>query len=214
MENTQIGLVLKRFLPYRQKVSILNKTKGKICLITIPSDLIRKLWPGMLIEYNSINENIKTVVSSNKVNIIAIPTNISAKNIKWLHNLLEISYYSLPPGIQCIETFELLCHAMLLLSKQDIFKTQFQLIKKIYLLKLLHILCLWPSTNNFIPTQQQIQLLSSIFIDFSNEQKVKSVKVTLKNIEKETKEKIDQWIMQSMINHPLYKNFKIIYFQR
>ncbi len=208
--NKQIGLVLKRFLPFKQKISILNRISGKHNLITTPSNLSQKLWPGMIIEYQLIRNSSVNIIA-NHINIIATLTNITKQNIKWLHSILEISYYSLPLAAPAPEIFEILYYSIRLLSKQNIFDEKFKIIKKIYFLKLIHLLGIC-SYENYEAYSKQLHLFSSVFIDISDELKVESVKVALEKIDKQTEKNIDLVINQSIKNHPFSKNFKTTYF--
>lgn len=212
MENQQIGLILKRFLPFKNKISILSKTNGKHNLITLPSNLSQKLWPGMIIEYKLIKNNNNNInMISNHINIISTLTNITKQNIKWLHNILEVSYYSLPLASPAPEIFEILYLSIYLLDKQDIFNENFQIIKKVYFLKLINLLGI-SICENYDTYIKQLDIFSSIFIDISNELKVESVKAALKKIDKKTQNNIDLLIKESIKNHPFSKNFKSIYF--
>jgi len=210
MENKEIGFILKRFLPYKQKLSVLHETKGKIGLITNPIKISQKLWPGMLIEFYSIQNNNKITIANN-TEIIHSHTSISADNLHWLHNLLELCYYSLPPECPAKEIFDFLGNCTTILKKPTFSNKKFEIIKKIILLRMLALLGFYPS-DSFFSSFEQSNLLSSIFVDFSSKQKVESLKIDIKNINKFVNEDVDKWLFSSLKSHPLCRAFKTIYF--
>ncbi|MFH1643620.1 MAG: hypothetical protein ABIA74_00395 [bacterium] len=209
MDYSRLGFVFKRFLPYKKKVSILDQNIGKINLISVPADLIYKLWPGMVIKYNCLSNDSKNIIA-NKINIIACQQNVTKQSILWFHALLELCYYSLPLHLPANEIFDFLCNSYLLLEKQDPLESKFVVLKKIYVLKLIELLGLSSCELPFF-CPEVLSVLSQVFIDFSNKQKVESVSIMADGVNKIMQKKIDLYIGNIIKNHPYYKNFKVNY---
>lgn len=209
MNSDSLGLVLKRFIPYKNKVSILDQTQGKTTLVSMSSNLIYKLWPGMVVKYNSLSNNSKNIITS-KVNIIIYQQNMTKQSIHWFHSLVELCYYSLPLGLPAHDVFDFLCNAQLLLEKQNILKSKLNIVKKIYLLKLIELLGL-SSYESISFNFKVLPLLSQGFIDFSNKQNVESVDIVIDKIDDNMHKQIDLYIKGIIKSHPYYKNFKVNY---
>ncbi len=100
MHNKEFGFILKRFLPYKKKLSVLCCQKGKINLITQPTEKCHQLWPGMLICFTPTFNN-KKICIAHDIEIIMSPEQENFSNLYWVHHLLEICYYFVPLENPC-----------------------------------------------------------------------------------------------------------------
>lgn len=207
MQNKEIGFILKRFLPYKQKLSILCQHKGKIAATTNPELRCNQLWPGMLISFN-YSSNTSSVYFACNIEIIMSPEIEKYSCIFWLHRFLEICYYFLPLEKPSHDIFLHLYNFFLLYKLEQKFLTQIEIIKKIYLLKLLALLGFYPD-KEFVLFLNLYEQLSFLYVDFKDQQKVEFLKWQLQKIKKVHEKKIDDWILNCISSHPCFNNFKI-----
>ena len=208
MQNKEIAFILKRFLPQKQKLSILCLHKGKIEIITKPADKCTQLWPGMLIEFHAKPTN-KTIYFAENVEIILTPQENPFLDIHQIHHFLEICYYFVPLDSPCPEIFTHLYHYYLITQLKKPFLYHLKAIQKIYILKLLQLLGFY--TNSELAKYLNIyEQLTSRSVDFDDKQKVESLKRQLKMITNLQIKKIDNWILNCLNNHPYSKLFKTI----
>ncbi|MCK4650621.1 hypothetical protein KAT08_00440 [Candidatus Babeliales bacterium] len=208
MQNKEIGFVLKRFFPQKQKLSILCQYKGKISITTNPEQRFDQLRPGMLISFN-YSGNTSSIYFANNIEILMTPQDIKYDCFTWLHRFLEICYYFVPIEKPCHEIFFHLYNYFLIYKLEYQFLTQIEIIKKIYLLKLLALLGFYPNKEllAFLNIYDQ---LSSLYVDFKDQQKVEFLKWNLQKIKKVHNKKIDDWILNCINSHPSFKKFKML----
>ena len=107
MLNQDFGVVLKSFYPTKNRFSILTKSSGKIDLIFSPNAFRKHFSSGLMLDfYYSILPNSSNIL--NKICIEIFPQYQEKCDIDWLHNILEISYYSIPIGLPAADFFNLL----------------------------------------------------------------------------------------------------------
>ncbi len=208
MQNKEFGFILKRFLPYKKKLSVLSNMQGKINIITQPIDKLNLLWPGMLICFNSTFNNTKMQIASN-VEIMINPIQINTQNFYWMHHILEICYYFVSLDDPCSEIFNFLYSFFSLIKIEKQFSKNIFIINKIYLIKLLCLIGFYPEKEllGFLNVYDQIRSNS---IDFNNYQQVESLTMYLDKISLLYAKKIDKWALSCLSTHPCFKLFKTI----
>ena len=207
MEIKELAFVLKRFFPIKQKVSILCINQGKINIITSPIKRCHQLWPGMLISFDS-SSIFKNITFSNNIEILMSPQENLSFNISLIHHFLEICYYFIPLNSPCPEIFLFLYNFFSLLPKLNkIFSTNIVIIEKIYLLKLFQLFGFYQE-QEFNYHLELYEQLTSMSIDFKDTQKVESLKRKLKKITDLQINKINDWILGCINNHPCFNLFK------
>ena len=211
MQNKELGFVLKRFLPFKQKLSVLCCRQGKIELITNPPQKCRQLWPGMLIAFDLCN-TFKKVHVANNIEIILTPIS-NQKNrtiaICWLHNLLELCYYFTPLQNPESDLFYHLYNCCLITKFERFFSDHLDIIKKIYLLKFLELIGFYPD-KEFVPILNFYEQLTYASIDFNNRCQVESLKRELQKMKHSQIKKMEKWIISCLSSHPQFKIFKTI----
>jgi len=208
VHNKELGFILKRFLPAKQKLSILTQNFGKAEIITNPPDKSFILWPGMLISFHA-SQSIKNMYIANNVEILLSPTENNSCYLHWIHQTLEICYYFLPLQDPCEEVFNHLYHCIALPKNECLFNNQISVIKKIYLLKLLLLMGFYPD-KNLISLLSIYEQLTCTSIDIDNKQKVESIKIALQRVSSLQIKKIDNWVLSCINSHPCFKNFKTV----
>jgi len=208
VQNKELGFVLKRFFPFKQKLSIFAQQKGKIDVITSPISVCSKLWPGMLVSFNTKKTN-KNIYISENIEILLSPQEDHFLNLAWIHHLLELCYFFIPQEKPQNEIFKHLYSCFLILKLEHIFSNQFETIKKICSLKFMQLAGFYPR-NNLEPLLNIYEQLTCMSIDIDDQQKVKFLKTALELITNAQIKEIDNWILNCVQNHPYVNSFKTI----
>lgn len=120
MFQKQYGIVLKRFIPKKAKLSILDRSLGKIDCIPH----LDKLCHGAVITYYI--EQVRSVYHIGNIELIDVPFALARINIRFLHQTLVVCYYFIPPGIVVWQVFDLVM--FLYTMKNNDCTKQFQLL--------------------------------------------------------------------------------------
>lgn len=136
MFQKQYGIVLKRFIPKKAKLSILDRSLGKIDCIPH----VDKLCHGAVITYYV--EQVRSIYHINNIELIDVPFALARINIHFLHQVLIICYYFIPPGIIACQVFDLV--RFLYTMKHNDCTKQFQLL---FVCKLFAVLGFVPPTS-------------------------------------------------------------------
>lgn len=87
------GIVLKRYLPKKQKISILDDRLGRIEASIRDKRLLETFWPGMELMYvPTMGIGVYTL---EQPFLVAAPFSSAQQDIHFLHHILELSYYFL-----------------------------------------------------------------------------------------------------------------------
>ncbi|MGE0009866.1 MAG: hypothetical protein AB7F19_04930 [Candidatus Babeliales bacterium] len=87
------GIVLKRYMPKKQKISLLDAHLGRIEAVIRDERLIEMVWPGMELAY--IPTEGAGVHFLDNASLQAAPFVSAQQDIGFLHHILELSYYFL-----------------------------------------------------------------------------------------------------------------------
>ncbi len=151
MIQKQYGIVLKRFVPKKAKISVLDRSLGKIdCIPHIDT-----LCHGAVISYY-INQ-IHPVYRLHSVELIDVPFALARINIRFLHEVLILCYYFIPHGSTAPQVFDLI--RFLYTIKHEECTRQFQLV---FVCKLFAVLGFVPDTLNVDQTIVDQLLTTSI----------------------------------------------------
>lgn len=104
--NKNLGILLKNYSPKKQKVSLFDKALGRI-EATFENSSQRQLNNGSLLAYHA-QQTHNNLYSLNALEIIDIPFALARHDIYFLHHILELCYYFLPPQVTAPDTFVLL----------------------------------------------------------------------------------------------------------
>ncbi len=143
MHNAQLGLVLKRFYPRKQALSVLFANHGKQTIIADPLPMGQRLWPGTIIAC-SLDGLDKPVVFARDIELLAVPLQQDLQSISWLHQMLELCYYLLPPSAPAEEVFSMLYRSFSLFSKTRLPKQDVHALRQLCRGKLLTLLDFHP----------------------------------------------------------------------
>ncbi|MFH1461406.1 MAG: hypothetical protein ABIF12_00450 [bacterium] len=208
MYKKELGFVLKRFLPNKNKISVLSQNLGKIEIITRPAEKIFQLWPGMLI-YFYLDKQMGKVFFVQNLEIMMSPYYDNVLDMEWIHQHLEICYYFLQPQDPAKEVFGHLYNSFNISILNQYFKDELFVIKKIYIIKLLELLGFYPERDLIVYLGLYIDL-TSMYINFVDKDKVKLLKNNLQKVKREHILKINNWIRQSLAIHSNFRFFKIV----
>jgi len=209
VEKKTLGFLLKRFFPKKQKLSLLCAHCGRMEATTSNPMICNSLWPGMLISFNYRSNQQKTIYFVSNVEIVMNPEFHSFIDINTLHHILEICYYFVPIENPSHQVFSHLYNFFLLYKLESTFQTHQKLIHQVYIIKLLTLLGFYPE-KELLAYLGLYEDLTSLYVDFDDPQKVKSLTRKLHDITKRKEKKINTWILGCIESHPYFKNFKTI----
>lgn len=87
------GIVLRRYMPKKQKISVLDAHLGRIEAVIRDERLLENIWPGMELVYVPVEA--MGVYVLDQATLIAAPFISARFDIDFLHHILELSYYFL-----------------------------------------------------------------------------------------------------------------------
>ncbi len=202
-QNQDVAYVLKRFFPLRQKVALLTSSLGRVNVVLKQNDLCARLWPGMVVSCNLSREGSFWLASH--VVIHSVPMHQSHNDMVWLHHMLELCYYFLPLESPAADAFFCLEKSCCLICHSSIVDDKLQMIvKKLCVIKFLSLIGFYRQED----IQEYLALfqeLSDLFIDFTNEQKVNFLKQRLVVLKINS---MDEWILNCLKSHPMFRVFK------
>lgn len=99
------GIVLKRYMPKKQKISVLDAHLGRIEAVIRDERLLQCVWPGMELAYIPIEGPGFHYLDH--ASLIAAPFVSAQQDIGFLHHMLELSYYFLEINDVTPEIFSL-----------------------------------------------------------------------------------------------------------
>ncbi len=206
MQKKELGLVLKRFYPQKQKLAVLCSSRGRVDIVTRPYQKMFQIWPGMLISFFYSN-SVKNIHFADNIEILMSPLIKKASCLDWLHHFLELCYYFVPSEKPSPQVFNCL-YAFLRISRlEEEFKDYIEVIKKVFLVKLLSINGFYPE-DDFLVCLSLYDQLTFLYIDFSDTQKVEFLKQNLEQLKRHKIKNINDWVVDCMSSHPYFKNFK------
>lgn len=199
METKEHCIIIKAFYPYKQKLSVITQTMGKINLVC-PASLIAKMRPGMVLACipEALNE---TTYHTRSVELIRVPTFTHQRDFYCFHHLAELCYYAVPLASPCDEIFYYLNQTLvrlesILLADQEQISFHALMIAQLLIL------------IGFYPRKTE---LSSLFIDFAKSDTIDCLRACILSGKKQ-QESLNAWIIECLKSHPSYKQFKTLPF--
>lgn len=189
METRGSGIFLKRYIPKKNKVSVLDYNLGRIdCFVF--SDAISV---GSLASYTLQPSGNGYFL--NAINVQYMPFSLAYSDLLFLHHILEVCHYSLPIGA-CVEgIFDLF---VFLYTNHMSLNTAFK--KQLFLFKLLSILGL--AVEDGALCSVCFHVLHAMPIDRLNEE----------FIQLDCEKKLARWLRNCIGHHPLIAQFKTVHF--
>ena len=188
MMNTAI--IIKKPYPYQNKVALIDHKKRRFNGIVMSKKI---LIEGSIIQYTL--ERKGTVDILHNVEYLAIPLQWGKQDLLFLHHILEICYFFIPPESTIDGVFEFLF--FLLHSEQLSWTLTLQ---KLFLCKLFLLLGMYPQTV-FFKTNIMKKLLYISIKDV--------IQLEVDNHEQPL---MDQWLQQCILNHQKEFSFKTMAF--
>lgn len=182
------GILLKNYSPYKQKISIFDKTLGRIEALVKQTTNHLPLNNGTLLSYY-IEPTISTLFIITALEIEHIPFDLAKKNIQFLHHILELCYQFLPLHCTYLSTFELI---------ETAFKRDFNN-PPLVLLRFFVALGIYPEELPFEKTYF-LHLLSSPFETIIKE-KLDDAQLKM----------LESWLIRCIEMHPYKNRFKTHY---
>ena len=190
MHCPSAGIILRRLLPSRYKIALLDKQYGRMEVISHSSALM----VGSLITY-TLSEQQRGNYFLNDSQLAYIPLSLGRADVLFFHHVLELIYYFAPVGSCASGVFDLL--AFLYTTEHMLMSVQF---KKIFLLKLLTLMGATPELDSV--RTSGINRLSIMATHQFNVIVIDTV------VEKE----LDRWLWSCIWQHPYVNEFKTVHF--
>jgi hypothetical protein len=206
-EEKELGFVLKRFLPQKQKFSVLTENKGRIELTCSPPVQGERLWPGMLIIFNTKHMFSQVVVASN-LEVLLSPSNENKDDIYWLHALLELCYYSTLLNDPSSRAYRILYLGVFLLAHKDLSALELDYAKLCILTMLLAELGLFPHEPSNKKGTFNAMLLS--YVDMPANQAIESLQIYMQHNNLGGLENIRRDLAACLKAHPFNLRFKVL----
>lgn len=209
MITNDVGFVVKSFFPQKQKICLITRGSGKILLAVRLPNGYQVISVGSLVE--CCLQSANNIYISNRIEVLFVPIEQAKCHIYWIHHILEICYYFAPLHAPCAELFCFLQDVYRVSLVSLLFPSDFDLIKKIVLLKLFELLGFYPK-QEYLFLLGYFDVIRIISIDSSNNEKVRSLHALLANISDKMIDGVDAWLLQCLYEHPNAISFKTITF--
>lgn len=183
----ELCFVLKRFLPLKQKLSLLTRYQGKVDVAVLDKKIARRIWPGMIIATH-LNFSKDFYIAS-EIEILSAPMEESAQHMPWIEHLLELCLNFLPPHMPCNDVFAHLYESMSVIGMCE----DHAILKKLCTAKLLLLFGCYPGKELIEMIIWRDEFFAGKrpqMFDYSSEHL------------------IDKFIIEAINGHPLQQNFK------
>lgn len=187
------GIILKTFIPFKQRLSILDYSLGKIEGSVSLKEPYNTLNNGVFINYYPSKGMHGYKLEG--IELMHVPFPLARHDIYFFHHVLELCYYFIPFECAAANIFELLIFLVQYFEKITSSKN-----KKVFLLRFFACLGMYPE-DEFLRTKNFDYLLSDPF------------DVMLETaIESRMEKIIEQWLLECIMRHPQHGQFKTIFY--
>lgn len=201
-----LGIILKRFYPQKQKFSVLTQNMGKINLVPPFDKKGSKLWPGTLIEFSQ-SKKFETIIYADNIEIHNIPIDYDYYNMCWQHIILEICYFFMALDDPSPKIFEYVYNALVFFPKTNENMVNNKLIKRFIITYLFFLLGFYHDEKvEEVFSKYNLDVKSGI--DFSSLETVKSMESSFDKKLTEDIQIINNWILENLNQHPNNNFFK------
>jgi hypothetical protein len=191
MEKNQ-AIVLKTYLPQKQKVCLLDAHLGKIMAVPHRQDIG---YGSLLVYFAREWQAHNQLYMMQSIELIDMPLQLAADDILFLHHVLELCYFFLPLGHCNRHIFHLV---LFLYTSQHLIQNSY--LKKVFLFQFFSTLGLYPQEHKF--QQAHFHYLASTSIDIIAQQAIDLM------VESE----LDNWLLRCIEIHPCARSFKTVHF--
>jgi hypothetical protein len=197
MTDSGVGIIIKRFLPYKQKIIVFDRDRGPIEVVPEPALYAQRLCHGALISYTLRQQ--RNVSFLKTIDILQVPFEVAKNDILFLHHILELAYYFAPLDSSCSRLFDLI-HLLYTPTPfiNESLPEMARLYKKFFLIRFFMIVGLYP--DDLLP-QAWVDLCSNP-VDSLVDQRVQLTMEASMN----------KWLMQCVQMHPHSNLFNTIHF--
>lgn len=191
MSNLSVGcrgIVLNHQFPLRHTLTLLDEQQGRI-----EATVMHEVSAGMLVHYTVAPRFGRLYLED--IDIIAAPVELIHTDFLFLHHVLELCFYFLPPLSCSSGVFDLLLH----LYNQPMPYHHIAL-KKLFLFKLLTVIGIYPELSDEL--EQLVVRLQALSID----------RVTPESLDLRSEQLLDYWLQRCVADHQKILQFKTIKF--
>lgn len=197
-DDHQVGIVLRIHDTGSGSITVLDRDKGLIRIVVVNAKNKVLIAPGWLMSYVFHTSTLAqmhtgSVLRVHDVEPLAQPNTQGFTELAFVHQLLEIAYFSIPYGAQAPEVFQLL---MLLYCSEHAHVWANNLVRSLCVLRLLLLLGIYPDTTLF----QEERVYEFIEVPLAALARVIE--------ELNLQATVDQWVMQALRAHHAVAHFK------
>lgn len=186
----QTGVIIKSYLPGKQKLILVDQHHGKIEVI--PNNT--RAHVGMHVAY-SLQSASGNHFFLTEIEILDLPAQLVQEDLLFLHHIYELCFYCIPFGNCAKDVYTLL---MLLYTHQQWFVHSLN--KKLFLFKLVHLIGMHPDSEKSD---------MSLLYRFTHE----SLDILMhETIDLEIESALDHWLAECIVAHPYNRSFKTAHF--
>lgn len=183
------GIVLNHQFPLRHTITLLDKQLGRIDAIVRNGEVSA----GMLLHYYVAERTGRSYIED--IDIIAVPADLIRTDFLFLHHILELCFYFIPPSSCSNGIFDLL----LRLYDQPMPYSAL-ISKKFFLFKLLTVIGVYPELSPDL--EQQVIRLHALSIDSAEHQ----------SLDLKCEQLLDYWLQRCVADHQKILQFNTIQF--
>lgn len=205
-QGQEVGFIIKRFLPFKQKISIISRSAGKVALTVRDQTLCQRLWPGMLIAFEPQHWSGQIYIDQ-QAQVLAQFSPDTYESIRWINQLCEICYYFIPNASPTDEVYELLMKAFVIHEHRNSFDNHLDHIKLVIITDLFYLLGFY-SDEDFFQLHSLCKNFTGTFAAETTMQEIDNIKNHLASQKESTYIRMKQWISLQIQKHPSYKTIK------
>lgn len=211
MNSRELGLVIKRFFPAKNKVGILSRSSGRINAVVKSDYHLQRLCPGHFISYQPVKLSTSgTTQVIESVEIVLLPFDGMTGHLIWLHHLLEVCYYFVPLQSPCVELFDHIVIACDALAHSELQPYSAQL-KRIVMVRLFALLGM-NLDKQLISMAALFNHIHQLSIDSHKSAALDSFKAACQSLTSTQLQCADAWALACIKTHPNVSSFKTLSF--
>jgi hypothetical protein len=186
------AIVLKSFLPYKQKLCVLDRELGKIMVVPMRQNMS---YASLIFYHIREQGNQNSIFFIHDIEVIDMPLLMAQNEILFIHHVLELCYFFMPLNSPAPCIFDLM---------QSFYTSeklmQSSILKKVFLFQFFMNIGLFPEDRRF--DHPYFHYLATASIDIIDEHIIHLV----------IEQALDDWLMRCIKMHPSISNFKTVHF--
>ncbi len=203
-------IILKRFLPQKQKFSVLSRTFGKIEIVPQPLIIAERLWSGCIAAGILSKRSTQAIFMSQETELLYIPVDQLAEHINFIHQILEICYYFAPLDVPCEDLFDAVYGMLRIWSGLYRITSNSIALKRWYRMYILSLIGFVPQAA-YTRGIEHTRALSLLNVDLHREACIELLNKIIAIDAMIPDQDINEWSLACIKQHPNFRSFKTIF---